>query len=135
MAVFTRDQLDPMLKNIQHTDPPQVYLLFGERYLCQQAADSICKNLLLDGGNCHLVDGETEEFSTTLNRLASYSLFPGRQIYRVTDTKLFHSVKVAGSLWKKTVQARQDNDRVKTARYLKAMIESCLLYTSPSPRD
>jgi len=135
MAVFTRDQLDPMLKEIQHTDPPQVYLLFGERYLCQQAADSICKNLLLDGGNCHLVDGETEEFSTTLNRLASYSLFPGRQIYRVTDTKLFHSVKVAGSLWKKTVQARQDNDRVKTARYLKAMIESAGLDASDREND
>ncbi|MCL7488772.1 MAG: DNA polymerase III subunit delta [Desulfobulbaceae bacterium] len=135
MAVFTRDQLDAMLEKMQHTDPPQVYLLFGERYLCRQAADRLCEKLLVDGGNCHLVDGEAEEFSTTLNRLASYSLFPGRQVYRVGDTKLFHSVKVAGSLWKKAVQGRQENDREKTARYLKAMIESAGLQASDPEND
>jgi DNA polymerase-3 subunit delta len=135
MALITRDQLDTMLKDMQHTGPPQVYLLFGERFLCQQAADTICKNLLLGGGNCHMVDGETEEFSTTLNRVASYSLFPGRQVYRVTDTKLFHSVKVAGSLWKKALLAQQGNEPEKAVRYLKAMIESAGLDGSDPEND
>lgn len=124
MTVITRDQLDTMVKDLQKEDTNQVYLLFGERYLCQQAADKICNNLLSGGGNCHVVDGESESFSTTLNRLASYSLFPGRQVYKITDTRLFHSVKVAGSLWKKAVKAHQNNENEKAARYLKAMIDS-----------
>lgn len=135
MAVVTRDQLDSILTDIRGPAPAQVYLLFGERFLCRQAADTICSNLLLGGGNCHMVDGETEAFSTTLNRLASYSLFPGRQVYRVTDTTLFHSVKVAGSLWKKTMEARQGNEPEKAARYLKAMIESAGLDGSDAEND
>ena len=135
MTVFTRDQLETMLTDMQQTHPPQVYLLFGERFLCQQAADTICNNLMREGGNCHQVDGDVEAISTTLNRLASYSLFPGRQIYRVADTKLFHSVKVAGSLWKKTIQAKQENKPEKAARYLKAMIESAGLDASDQEND
>jgi len=135
MAIFTRDQLETMLTDMQQTPPPQVYLLFGERFLCQQAADTICKNLMREGGNCHPVDGDAEAFSTTLNRLASYSLFPGRQVYRVADTKLFHSVKVAGSLWKKAIQAKQENEPEKAARYLKAMIESAGLDSSDQEND
>lgn len=135
MALFTRDQLEKMLADMPQTSPPQVYLLFGERFLCQQAADKICKNLLREGGNCHHVDGETESFSTTLHRLASYSLFPGRQVYRVADTRLFHSVKVAGSLWIKALQAKQEGEPEKAARYLKAMIESAGLDPSDQEND
>jgi len=135
MAVFTRDQLETMLSDVQQTHPPQVYLLFGERFLCQQAADTICKTLIREGGNCHPVDGDAEAFSTTLNRLASYSLFPGRQVYRVADTKLFHSVKVAGSLWKKAIKAKHENEPEKAARYLKAMIESAGLDASDQEND
>lgn len=124
MAVVKREQLDAMLTAMQEKDPAQVYLLVGERFLCQQAADRISSTLLQGGGNTHFVDGETEDFSTTLHRLASYSLFPGRQIYRVTDTRLFHSVKVAESLWKKAARAREDNNSVKSLRYLKAMLEA-----------
>ncbi len=135
MAVFTRDQLETMLADMQHTHSPQVYLLFGDRFLCQQAADEICKNLLRKGGNCHHVDGDVEAFSTTLNRLASYSLFPGKQVYRVADTRLFHSIQVAGSLWKKTIQAKQGGEPEKAAGYLKAMIESAGLDASDQEND
>lgn len=124
MPIYTRDTLNNLLTGLQQDKPPQVYLLFGERFLCQQAADRICERLLQGGGNCRLIDGETEPFSSTLNKLASFSLFPGRQIYRVSDTKLFHSVKVANSLWKKAAKARQENEPQKAARYLRAMLES-----------
>ncbi len=124
MPVLTRDQLDTKLNNIQKESHYQVYLLLGERYLCQKTADKICDNLLEKGGNCHIVDGENEDFTTTLNRLASYSLFPGRQVYRVTDTRLFHSVNIARSLWKKAANANQGNDPEQAARYLRAMFES-----------
>lgn len=135
MAVVTGDQLHTMLTNMRETPPSQVYLLFGERFLCRQAADTICNTLLRGGGNCHTVDGETEEFSTTINRLASYSLFPGQQVYRVSDAGLFHSVKMAGSLWKKVIAARQNNESEKAARYLKAMIESVGLDGSDPEND
>ncbi len=135
MTVLTRDQLDSVLEKLRNKEPSRVYLLFGERFLCQQAADRLCGILLAGGGNCHLVDGESEGFATTLNRLASYSLFPGRQVYRVADTRLFHSVNVAGSLWKKAVQARENNEPEQARRYLGAMLESAGLDATDRDND
>jgi len=135
MTIIPRDQFDSLLENIPSTGPSRVYLLFGERFLCRQAAEKLCRVLLQGGGNCHMVDGETEDFSTTLNRLASYSLFPGRQIYRVADTRLFHSVKVAGSLWKKAVQAKESNEPEQASRYLRAMLESAGLDAADPDND
>lgn len=135
MTVFSRDKLDTLLQEIEQGNPPQVILLFGERFLCQQAADKICNNLLKNGGNSHSIDGENEAFSTTLNRLASFSLFPGRQVYRVIDTKLFHSVNVAGSLWKKAANAREANEPAKATRYLRSMLESAGLDPTDPDND
>lgn len=135
MTVIPRNKLESLLRDIQPDNAPQVFFLFGERYLCQQAADKICDILLKEGGNCHVLDGENEDFSTTLNRLASFSLFPGQQVYRLADTRLFHSVKVAGALWKKAANAHQANESAKAARYIKAMMESAGLDASDPEND
>lgn len=135
MAVYTAEEQDRLLQTIRHGSVARVYLIYGERFLCQQAADGICQALLAAGGTLHPIDGDQEPFPTTLHKLTSFSLFPGRQVYRVTDTRLLHSVKVAESLWKKAVRARQDNDPEKAARHLRAMLGSAGLQPGDPDND
>lgn len=124
MAILVRDQLDSLVEKIRKKNISQVYLLFGERYLCQQAAEKITRALLQDGGNVHGIDGALEDFSATMGKITSYSLFPGKQVYRISDTRLFHSVKNTQSLWKKSVAAYRENNRPLAGSYLRAMLEA-----------
>jgi len=135
MATYTPEQLDTLAKEIGQHKISQVYLLHGERFLCQQAADKICQALLAEGGNILPVDGEQEKFTTTLNKLASFSLLPGRQVYRVTDTKLFHTVKLAESFWKKALKARQGNKSEKAAQHLRNMLDAAGLNPADPDND
>ena len=124
MTVYTAEQQDKLLQAIRQGEAARVYLVFGERFLCQQAAETLCQALLAGGGTLHPIDGDQEPFATTLHKLTSFSLFPGRQVYRVTDTRLLHSVKVAESIWKKALRARQNNEPEKAARSLRNMLAS-----------
>jgi len=135
MALFSADQLDNLLTEISKDKIAPIYLISGDRFLCQQAAEKICRAMLADGGTLHTVDGDAEKFSTTLNKLTSFSLFPGRQVFRITDTRLFHSVKIAESFWKKTVQARQNNNLENAARNLRNMLASAGLDTADPEND
>ncbi|HBI15237.1 MAG TPA: DNA polymerase III subunit delta [Desulfobulbaceae bacterium] len=135
MAVQTSEQLDNLLTRIRGGECARAYLIIGERFLSQQAADSLCHALLAGGGIVHPIDGDQEPFATTLHRLTSFSLFPGRQIYRVTNTRLLHSVKVAESLWKKAARARQNNEPDKAAQHLQNMLESAGLKPDDPEND
>ena len=63
MTVFTRDQLHKVVGYITKKNTSQVYLLFGERYLCQQAAEKITHALLAGGGIAHVIDGNNEDLA------------------------------------------------------------------------
>lgn len=135
MALYTSEQQDKLLKGIRQGESARAYLVFGDRFLCQQAAEALCQALLVGGGIVHPVDGDQEPFATTLHKLTSFSLFPGRQVYRVTDTRLLHSVKVAESIWKKALRARQNNESAKATRYLRNMLESAGLQPDDPEND
>jgi len=123
MAVWTAKELKTRLAE-SGCDPAAAYLVTGERYLCQQAVQQLEQNLTAKGGTVHAIDGEEEDPARTINRLLSLSLLPGRQVYRVTDTRLFHSKNVAGSLWKRALDAHR-NDRPEIAlRHLSAMLRA-----------
>jgi DNA polymerase-3 subunit delta len=121
MPVYTRDKLPALLKEVM-TKQHSVYLLIGDRFLCRKTAGRLEKALLPGGGTIHSIDGEEEEATKTIARLRSYSLLPGRQVYRVSDTRLFHSKKIAKSLWKRVLKARADNKTESATRYLLAMM-------------
>ncbi len=99
----------------------QIILLCGERYLCKKAADHIEKMLLDGGGTVHLIDGDTENPEKILARVKSFSLLPGRQVYRVVDCALFHSRTVAADIWKKAVAAAQAKNRQTAMRHIVAL--------------
>ena len=121
MPVFTRDRLEALYSGAKK-DPYSLYLLIGDRFLCRQTAGMLEEALLAGGGTVHSIDGEDEDPARIVSRLSSYSLLPGRQIYRVTDTRLFHSKKVAGSLWKRVLKARAENKPEAAVRNLLALL-------------
>ncbi len=137
MTIFTKDRLDDLVNEITGNKDgiAKVYLLVGERFLCRQAAARVCEALLAAGGVLHTIDGDQEDFVTTLGKLRSFSLLPGRQVYRVSDTKLFLSKKVANSLWGRAVKARNDDDLVRAGRYLGAMLAAAGLDAGEPEND
>ncbi len=134
MPVYTRDKLETLYKEAEK-NPHSLYLLIGDRFLCRQTADRLEKALLADGGTVHSIDGEEEDPARTISRLRSFSLLPGRQIYRISDTRLFHSKKIAGSLWKRVLKARAENQTETAARNLLAMLAAGGLDASNSDSD
>ncbi|MBW1635884.1 MAG: DNA polymerase III subunit delta [Deltaproteobacteria bacterium] len=90
MALIKRSELLKLLKKGRVTSNSQVYLFFGERYLCRETADLLQNALLYERqGVVHAIDSEHEEFDKTLARLVSLSLLPGLQIYRVSNCLIF----------------------------------------------
>ncbi|MDO8946946.1 MAG: hypothetical protein Q7U88_07285 [Desulfocapsaceae bacterium] len=108
MALIKRDELTSWLDQGSVEQQGRVVLFFGERYLCREAADILQQALLQkDGGTVHPIDGDQEDPSRTLGQIMNFSLLPGRQIYRVTDSRLFHSKVVAKDIWNKAMLAHE----------------------------
>jgi DNA polymerase-3 subunit delta len=124
MPLYTRETL-PALLNQAAVGPSQVFLLFGERYLCQNALEQLEQVLLQgSGGTVHPIDGDQEDGTATFAKLRSFSLLPGRQVYRVTDTRLFLSKQVAKSIWDRACKAHADAKPEQARRALRALLES-----------
>jgi DNA polymerase-3 subunit delta len=133
MPFYSRDDLPQLLQQAA-TAPTQVFLLFGERYLCQNATEQLERVLLQGaGGTVHPIDGDQEDISATLGKLRSFSLFPGRQIYRVTDTRLFLSKQLTKSIWERAVKAHAAGKAEQAGRALRALLSSAGL--DPQAQD
>ncbi len=103
----------------------QVFLFFGERYLCREAADLTQQNLLtITPGAVHNIDGDQEDPGQTLARLMSFSLLPGRQIYRVSNSRIFHSKTVLSEIWNKAGQAFGGGRSGPALRLLQSMVQA-----------
>jgi DNA polymerase-3 subunit delta len=108
VALIKRNELASWLAKGDAGQEARIFLFFGERYLCREAADLVEQSLLAQGGGMvHAIDGDQEDLSKTLGQIMNFSLLPGRQIYRVTDSRLFHSKAVAKDIWNKAVQAQE----------------------------
>jgi DNA polymerase-3 subunit delta len=135
MPVYQRTNIGTLLKEIRDGASFPAYLLVGERYLCQQAADRINEALCAQGGTVHSIDGDTEDNGATLAKLRSFSLLGGRQVFRVNNSRLFLSKNVAKSIWNRAVKAQQSNEPEKALRYLQALMEAGGLDSSDPEND
>ena len=125
MALIKRAELQSLTKNASTTPDTQIFLLFGERFLCKESADLLQTWLLTERpGTVHGIDGDKEDSGQTLARLMSFSLLPGRQIYRVTDSRLFHTKTVLSAIWNKALQAFQAGRPNPTLRHLQSMLQA-----------
>ena len=126
MSVYKRQELPKLLDEIKQGGTAQIYLLFGERYLCRNAAQELIEHLLPEqerqDTSLQHIDGDQEDFNRTLNLLKTFSLFPGRKIFWVTDTKLFYSKGVAKSVWEKACEKNERNEAGQALRYLLQML-------------
>ncbi|MEW6427430.1 MAG: DNA polymerase III subunit delta [Thermodesulfobacteriota bacterium] len=124
MPQYSRNQIDEVLAAIRAGRPAPVYLVFGERFLCQQLAADLTGALLPETGAGELIaiDGDTEDPLETLHSLRTYSLFGGRRVFRVMDTRLFLSKEVAASIWEKAVAARGAGKPAACGRYVSRLL-------------
>ncbi|WP_028583458.1 DNA polymerase III subunit delta [Desulfogranum mediterraneum] len=122
MPVHTRDSLAALLEG---TEPlqSQVFLVFGERFLCQDAVKKLEQRLIQPSGTVHPIDGEQEEITTLVSKLQSYSLLPGRQVYRVSDTRIFHSKAIAENIWNRAVKAHAANKAKQLSQALRNFLQ------------
>ncbi|MDH3393858.1 MAG: DNA polymerase III subunit delta, partial [Desulfobulbaceae bacterium] len=127
MPTFKRQDLQSVWKTIKDGDVPSVFLLFGERYLCREVAEELCRRLLPDEQqreqNLIAVDGDQEDPVATLNRLRTFSMLPGRQLFRVMDSKLFYSKGVSKTLWDKAKKACEKKELQKAGRLAGQLLE------------
>jgi DNA polymerase-3 subunit delta len=124
MGLHKRAELEAVLSRIEQGERRQAYLFFGERYLCRQALQQLEERLLSSGGgSVHSLDGTAEDPARLLSRLRSHSLLPGLQIYRVTDTTLFHSREVGEQIWNKACKAMEGDKLRAASRYLAELLQ------------
>jgi len=131
MALYKRKDIPRIVKKAAQGDTSQVYLIHGERFLCRNAADELLDCLLPADeytlgqrtNHLHEIDGDRENFSRTLNLLRTYSLFPGRQVIRVTDTRLFYAKSTAKTLWDKVYTAFAAKEFASAGRCLSQFLE------------
>ena len=135
MAQIKRSELLARLQDGSFAFKSQVFLFFGERFLCKEAADSLQKKLLeQQAGAVHGVDGDGEDPGQTLARLMSFSLLPGRQLYRVSNSRIFHSKTVVSEIWTKAIQSFQAGRPGPALRHLQAMVQAVdLKIDGPTP--
>ncbi|MCG6929475.1 MAG: hypothetical protein LJE64_02875, partial [Desulfofustis sp.] len=124
MGLIKRSDITPLLDAIERGERKQVYLCFGERFLCRQVVEQLEERLhKCQPGSVHLLDGAAEDPARLLSRLLSLTLLPGLQIYRVVDTGLFHSKEVGEQIWEKARTAHQNGKDQAAARYLKDLLK------------
>lgn len=142
MPTLQRQDLSKLLDRITRGgEIAPVYLLVGERYLCREAADKISAALLPDERERRqrltVIDGEREDPARTLAALRTYSLFGGRQLLEVVDSRIFLSKTVAKTLWEKAEKVREnggDSDKEAT-RLLLTMLQSVDITPTEGPND
>ena len=123
MALHKRTDIEPLLEEIRGGRHKQVYLCFGERYLCRQAGNSIEQELVKSTNTTiNSVDGSTEDNSKIVSRALSYSLLPGLQVIRVVDSRLFLSRAVGSAIWDKALKAQQNGRTSAAVRHLTSLL-------------
>lgn len=119
MALIIRTELTKELKKLTAEDGPRVFLFFGERFLCRKAVDELLEAFSQQTHTTVCtIDGDQEDGSQTLAKLMSFSLLPGLQVYRINDTRIFHSKNISEAVWNKVCQAHEAGRLEQSAKYL-----------------
>ena len=123
MALIQRTELSDLLADKEQIVKNNIILLFGERYLCRESAEQLKDVLTAAGkeGAVHPIDGESENPEQTIAKLLSFSLLPGKQLYLVTDSTIFHSKSVAADIWEKARVAAESSKEHAAMRHLGAL--------------
>lgn len=126
MPVYKRQEIPKLLADIKQGATSQIYLIFGERYLCRSASQEIIDHLVPEqerqATSLQHIDGDQEDFNRTLNLLKTFNLFSGTKIFWVTDSKMFYSKGVVKNVWEKVCEKKERNETGQALRYLLQML-------------
>ncbi len=93
MSIYQQQDLNKFLQACKDTEPEPIYLIHGDRFLCQRLTDQLLPALLPAIANPfrHIkkIDGEQENPQETITSLKTWPLFAKRQIFMVSDSRLF----------------------------------------------
>jgi DNA polymerase-3 subunit delta len=135
MPIYKRQDISKLLSEIKQGTTSQIYLIWGERYLCRSAAQELIDHLLPEqerqATSLEQIDGDLEDFTKTLNILKTFSLFSGPKIIWVTDSKLFYSKGITKSVWDKACEKNERNETKQALRYILQMLNLAGI----SPKD
>lgn len=133
MPIYKRKDTKKLIQEVEKGAVAPVYLLHGERYLCRRVGDelidALCRERGEDQVNVKRLAGENEDPVHIVNLLKSYSLFTGREIVRVTDSKLLVSRTNSRALWDKALKAYADNNKEEACRCLSRLLDLASLET------
>ena len=126
MPVYKREDVPDLIEAATRGDVSQLYLIWGERYLCRSTAhrliDAILPEPKRQAASLQHIDGDQEDFTKTLSHLKMFSLFSGPKIIWVTDSKLFYSKGVAKNVWDNACEKNDRNETRQAVRYLMQML-------------
>ena len=126
MTVYKRKDIPKLMEAVRKGETSQIYLLVGERFLCQDVCEELINVLLPDEktrqGNLETLDSASGGQGRLINLARTYSLFSGRRVIRMMDTTLFHSKEVGKQLWNKAQKAFEGDDRVRAAAYIRQLL-------------
>ena len=127
MPVYKREDIPKLLAEISQSGGSQIYLIWGERYLCRSTAHKLIDTLLPEqerqAASLQHIDGDQEDFTRTLSLLKTFGLFSGPKITWVTDSKLFYSKGVVKNVWDKACEKKERNETSQAVRYLLQMLD------------
>ena len=137
MPIYKRQDISKLHSEIKQGATSQIYLIWGERYLCRSAAQELIDHLLPEQErqttSLQHIDGDQEDFNKTLHILKTFNLFSGPKIIWVTDSKLFYSKGVTKSVWDKACEKKERNETKQALRYILQMLN--LAGISPEDLD
>ena len=126
MPVYKRDDVSKLIEAVTQGDGSQIYLIWGERYLCRSTAhkliDAILPESKRQAASLQHIDGDQEDFAKTLNLLKTFNLFSGPKIIWVSDSKLFYSKGVAKNVWDNACEKYDRNETKQAVRCLLQML-------------
>ncbi len=113
MPVFNRKDFPKMLEQIEQGSIAPIYLLHGEDYLVKSALAQLTANLIpesLQGTNLEVVDGSQADFRQVLDSVNTFSLFSGRKVVVVQDSRIFYSRTNLPALFAKSKETYEAGD-------------------------
>lgn len=101
MPVYQAAEFKKVLKQVQEGQCVPVYLLYGERYLCQCAVKDLISSLIPErerSTNLHVMEGDKEDIYRLAENLKTFPFFGRRQVFVLKDTRLFSSKSPSSSM-------------------------------------
>ncbi|MFH1148040.1 MAG: hypothetical protein V1736_10095 [Pseudomonadota bacterium] len=121
MPVFDHKDFKKLLNDVKSGKTVPVYLFWGERYLCQSAMNELIAGLLPDekrSPNLHVMDGQNQGVFSLVERVRTFPLFGGRQVFVARDVSYFDSKSTAGKVFARSYSRFLKGDKQSAARIL-----------------